>query len=312
MSSGSGSAATSPNRARRRRIAPGVESDGLGRSVRALDPRLLARASAGAATARCWTSRRRRRPHCSSCCRRSLLARIVAARVPRRAAGGVSTDVVLLALAFAARGALAWAFEVAGRRAAAVGALRASARRSSSAGSATSRARARRRRGGRDRRPRRSRASTASRPTSPGTCRRSCSPASFPSPSSCSWPPIDLESALIMLATLPLVPVFMWLIGRYTEERTRERWLALRLLSTHFLDVVRGLPTLRAFNRGRGAGGDDRRRRRALPARDDGDAPRRLPLGLRARAGGDAGRGARRGHGRRAARRRRPRPRRRG
>ena len=62
---------------------------------------------------------------------------------------------------------------------------------------------------------------------------------------------IDLESALLMLITLPLVPVFMWLIGRYTAERTRERWLALRLLSTHFLDVVRGLPTLRAFNRSR-------------------------------------------------------------
>jgi thiol reductant ABC exporter CydD subunit len=62
---------------------------------------------------------------------------------------------------------------------------------------------------------------------------------------------IDLETALIMIVTLPLVPVFMWLIGRYTEERTRARWLALRLLSTNFLDVVRGLPTLRAFNRAR-------------------------------------------------------------
>ena len=61
---------------------------------------------------------------------------------------------------------------------------------------------------------------------------------------------IDLVSAGIMLLTLPLVPVFMWLIGRYTERRTRRRWEALRLLATHFLDVVRGLPTLRAFNRG--------------------------------------------------------------
>ena len=52
-----------------------------------------------------------------------------------------------------------------------------------------------------------------------------------------------------MLLTLPLVPVFMWLIGRYTEQRTQERWQALRQLSTHFLDVVRGLPTLRAFGR---------------------------------------------------------------
>ena len=62
---------------------------------------------------------------------------------------------------------------------------------------------------------------------------------------------IDLLSAGIMLLTLPLVPVFMWLVGRYTERRTAQRREALRLLSTHFLDVVRGLPTLRAFNRGR-------------------------------------------------------------
>jgi ATP-binding cassette, subfamily C, bacterial CydD len=61
---------------------------------------------------------------------------------------------------------------------------------------------------------------------------------------------IDLISAGIMLFTLPLVPVFMWLIGRYTERRTADRREALRLLATHFLDVVRGLPTLRAFNRG--------------------------------------------------------------
>ena len=72
---------------------------------------------------------------------------------------------------------------------------------------------------------------------------------------------VDLTSALIMLLTLPLVPVFMWLIGRYTEQRTREQWSALRTLSTHFLDVVRGLPTLRAFGRARRAAGDDRRGR---------------------------------------------------
>jgi ATP-binding cassette, subfamily C, bacterial CydD len=62
--------------------------------------------------------------------------------------------------------------------------------------------------------------------------------------------PIDLTSAVIMLATLPLVPVFMVLVGWYTERRTSERYAALVRLSTHFLDVVRGLPTLRAFNRG--------------------------------------------------------------
>ncbi len=61
---------------------------------------------------------------------------------------------------------------------------------------------------------------------------------------------IDLVATGVMLLTLPLVPVFMWLVGRYTERRARERWQALALLSNHFLDVVRGLPTLRAFNRG--------------------------------------------------------------
>ncbi len=63
---------------------------------------------------------------------------------------------------------------------------------------------------------------------------------------------VDLQSAVIMALTLPLVPVFMWLIGRYTEQRTRARWDALRTLSIHFLDLVRGLPTLRAFNQAEG------------------------------------------------------------
>jgi len=61
--------------------------------------------------------------------------------------------------------------------------------------------------------------------------------------------PIDVASAAIMLVTLPLVPVFMVLVGRYTGQRTRERADALNVLATHFMDVVRGLPTLRAFNR---------------------------------------------------------------
>ncbi len=60
---------------------------------------------------------------------------------------------------------------------------------------------------------------------------------------------LDPEAAVIMVLTLPLVPVFMWLIGTYTADLTKERWQALRALSSHFLDVVRGLPTLRAFGR---------------------------------------------------------------
>jgi ATP-binding cassette, subfamily C, bacterial CydD len=61
---------------------------------------------------------------------------------------------------------------------------------------------------------------------------------------------IDPLAAGVMVLTLPLVPVFMWLIGRYTQHRARARWQAMSILANHFLDVVRGLPTLRAFNRG--------------------------------------------------------------
>jgi thiol reductant ABC exporter CydD subunit len=62
---------------------------------------------------------------------------------------------------------------------------------------------------------------------------------------------VDLEAAVILALTLPLVPVFMWLIGSSAAERTAARWQALRGLSVHFLDVVRGLPTLRALGRAR-------------------------------------------------------------
>jgi ABC-type transport system involved in cytochrome bd biosynthesis fused ATPase/permease subunit len=60
---------------------------------------------------------------------------------------------------------------------------------------------------------------------------------------------IDIVSAGVMLLTLPLVPVFMWLVGRYSAQRAHARWRALGRLAGHFADVVRGLPTLRAFNR---------------------------------------------------------------
>ncbi|MCB0873479.1 MAG: thiol reductant ABC exporter subunit CydD [Thermoleophilia bacterium] len=61
--------------------------------------------------------------------------------------------------------------------------------------------------------------------------------------------PVDLTSAVIMAVTVPLVPVFMVLIGKAAQARTRARWRALSRLSAHFLDVVRGLPTLRVNNR---------------------------------------------------------------
>jgi thiol reductant ABC exporter CydD subunit len=61
---------------------------------------------------------------------------------------------------------------------------------------------------------------------------------------------IDPESALIMAATLPLIPIFGILVGREAGKRARARHAALARLGGHFLNVVRGLPTLRAYNRG--------------------------------------------------------------
>jgi ATP-binding cassette, subfamily C, bacterial CydD len=60
----------------------------------------------------------------------------------------------------------------------------------------------------------------------------------------------DLTSALIMAATLPLIPIFGILIGKTAQARARARWQALHRMSAHFLDVVGGLPTLRAYRRG--------------------------------------------------------------
>ncbi|MEU9886045.1 thiol reductant ABC exporter subunit CydD [Sphaerisporangium sp. NPDC051011] len=61
----------------------------------------------------------------------------------------------------------------------------------------------------------------------------------------------DLGTAVIVLLTLPLIPVFGALVGWRTKEVTDRQWRALSQLGGHFLDVVRGLPTLRAFGRAR-------------------------------------------------------------
>lgn len=62
---------------------------------------------------------------------------------------------------------------------------------------------------------------------------------------------VDWPSALIVVLTVPLLPVFAALIGRATADSTERRWAALASLSGHFLDVVRGLPTLVNFGRAR-------------------------------------------------------------
>ena len=60
---------------------------------------------------------------------------------------------------------------------------------------------------------------------------------------------VDVVAGVTVLLTVPLVPVFMALIGTASEARRRRRWAALSRLAGRFLDVVAGLPTLRSFGR---------------------------------------------------------------
>ncbi|MGW1722650.1 thiol reductant ABC exporter subunit CydD [Streptomyces sp. NPDC002306] len=59
----------------------------------------------------------------------------------------------------------------------------------------------------------------------------------------------DWVSAAIIVGTLPLIPLFMMLIGWATQSRMDRQWRLLSQLSGHFLDVVAGLPTLKVFGR---------------------------------------------------------------
>ncbi|MGH9083708.1 MAG: ABC transporter transmembrane domain-containing protein, partial [Acidimicrobiales bacterium] len=57
----------------------------------------------------------------------------------------------------------------------------------------------------------------------------------------------DWPSALLLAGLAALVPVAMVLFGRESATRTRQQWRRLSSLSARFLELVRGLPTLRAF-----------------------------------------------------------------
>ncbi|HZX02491.1 thiol reductant ABC exporter subunit CydD [Kribbella sp.] len=59
----------------------------------------------------------------------------------------------------------------------------------------------------------------------------------------------DLIAAGTVLITLPLIPIFMALIGWVTQARSRRRQHALAVLAHHFADVVGGLTTLKLFGR---------------------------------------------------------------
>ena len=59
----------------------------------------------------------------------------------------------------------------------------------------------------------------------------------------------DWASAVIILITLPLIPLFMILIGLMTRDRTDRKMSAMSRLTDQLLDLIAGLPTLRALHR---------------------------------------------------------------
>ena len=61
--------------------------------------------------------------------------------------------------------------------------------------------------------------------------------------------PRDPLSGLVLLLTAPLIPVFMYLIGKTAEMLTKRQWDTLSLLSAHFLDSLQGLTTLKELGR---------------------------------------------------------------
>ncbi|MFN8033351.1 MAG: thiol reductant ABC exporter subunit CydD [Mycobacterium sp.] len=65
----------------------------------------------------------------------------------------------------------------------------------------------------------------------------------------------DLQSALIVVVALPLIPVFMVLIGLATAERSAAALTAMTTLQARLLDLVAGIPTLRALGRADGPAG---------------------------------------------------------
>lgn len=63
---------------------------------------------------------------------------------------------------------------------------------------------------------------------------------------------LDWVAAVTIAVTLPLIPIFMVLVGRLTQEAAHRRLATLERLGAQLLDLVAGLPTLRALGRERG------------------------------------------------------------
>lgn len=63
---------------------------------------------------------------------------------------------------------------------------------------------------------------------------------------------LDWISALIIIVTIPLVPLFMILVGQLTQSYSQRRLLVMERLGAQVLDLLAGLATLRAFGREKG------------------------------------------------------------
>ena len=63
---------------------------------------------------------------------------------------------------------------------------------------------------------------------------------------------LDFWSALIALLVVPLIPIFMILIGRFTQAASQDKLDSMKRLTAQLLDLMSGLPTLRALGREKG------------------------------------------------------------
>ncbi|WP_088186169.1 thiol reductant ABC exporter subunit CydD [Desulfosporosinus sp. FKA] len=61
--------------------------------------------------------------------------------------------------------------------------------------------------------------------------------------------PLDWKSGSILLLTGPLIPIFMVMIGKLAEKKSLQQWQRLSWMSGHFLDILRGITTLKLFGR---------------------------------------------------------------
>ncbi len=67
----------------------------------------------------------------------------------------------------------------------------------------------------------------------------------------CTIFPADPISGWILLASAPLIPFFMIVIGKSASAMTEKQWKTMSRMSGYFLDVLQGLPTLKLFAQSR-------------------------------------------------------------